>query len=162
MTGALACSAAARGAANRAAKLFGAVETLYEAVSYDESSADRGLRAQYVESARSRLDEGVWEAAFTDGKIMGLEEAIEYALSEERPATPMPQAVEPSTDRAQRRTLTHREEEIAALVARGLTNRQIASELVISERTVDHHVGSILKKLNLHSREQVATPMTEH
>ena len=43
------------------------------------------------------------------------------------------------------------------LVARRLTNRQIASELVISERTVDHQVASILKKLGLHSREQVAS-----
>jgi len=45
---------------------------------------------------------------------------------------------------------------VVALVARGLTNRQIASELSISERTVDTHVARVLKKLALHSREQVA------
>jgi DNA-binding NarL/FixJ family response regulator len=42
-----------------------------------------------------------------------------------------------------------------------LTNRQIAKELLISERTVDHHVEKILKKLNLSSREQVASCLPE-
>jgi DNA-binding CsgD family transcriptional regulator len=45
--------------------------------------------------------------------------------------------------------------EIAALVAQGLTNRQIASELSISEHTVATHVGKILKKVDLHSRSQL-------
>ena len=46
---------------------------------------------------------------------------------------------------------------MAHLVAQRLTNRQIASELVISEHTVHHHVTNLLKKLNLNSREQVAS-----
>ena len=58
-------------------------------------------------------------------------------------------------------TLTRREEEIAALLAHRLTNRQIAAELVISERTVDHHVASILKKMDLPSREKVAARLSE-
>ena len=57
--------------------------------------------------------------------------------------------------------LTRREKEVAALVAQGLTNRQIASELVLSEHTVHRHVASILKKLDLHSREQVASRLAE-
>ena len=52
--------------------------------------------------------------------------------------------------------LSRREGEVAALVARGLTNRQIATELVISERTVDGHVASILSKLDFATRAQVA------
>jgi DNA-binding NarL/FixJ family response regulator len=62
---------------------------------------------------------------------------------------------------AQQDVFTRRETEVAALVGRGLTNRQIASELVISERTVDHHVANILKKLGLHSRSEVAARMAE-
>jgi non-specific serine/threonine protein kinase len=86
---------------------------------------------------------------------MRLEEVVQYALSEEEPAQPtFPAPERPAA-------LTRREREVASLVAHRLTNRQIASELVISERTVDHHVANILKKLNVHSREQVAVPMTE-
>jgi len=50
---------------------------------------------------------------------------------------------------------------VAALVARGLTNRQIAEQLVISEWTVDTHVRHILTKLEFRSRAQVAGWMTE-
>ena len=58
-------------------------------------------------------------------------------------------------------TLTRREREVAVLVARGLSTRQIAQELVISERTVDKHVANLLKKLNLRSRNQVTARMAE-
>jgi DNA-binding NarL/FixJ family response regulator len=52
--------------------------------------------------------------------------------------------------------LTSREEEVAALVAQGLTNRQIAEELVVTRRTAENHVQNILRKLGLHSRVQLA------
>jgi DNA-binding NarL/FixJ family response regulator len=58
--------------------------------------------------------------------------------------------------------LTRREQEVAVLIARGLTNRDIARQLVISERTVDTHVGNILSKLRLTSRAQVAAWAVEH
>ncbi|WP_217920762.1 ATP-binding protein [Miltoncostaea oceani] len=52
--------------------------------------------------------------------------------------------------------LTPRQREILALVAEGLTNAQIADRLVISERTVDHHVAAVLRKLGVASRAQAA------
>jgi DNA-binding CsgD family transcriptional regulator len=52
--------------------------------------------------------------------------------------------------------LTRREREIASLFARGLTNRQIAAALHISERTDENHVQHILTKLGLHTRTQIA------
>lgn len=52
--------------------------------------------------------------------------------------------------------LTRREREIAALVGQGLTNKQIASRLVVSERTVESHVSSILRKLRMSTRSQIA------
>jgi DNA-binding NarL/FixJ family response regulator len=52
--------------------------------------------------------------------------------------------------------LTDREVEVLQLVARGLTNQDIAKALVISERTVGNHIGSILRKLRLANRTQAA------
>ena len=89
---------------------------------------------------------------------MTLEEAIEYALSgEKEPAPP----ASPTVMEEHPVTLTRREQEVAELVGRNLTNRQIAKELVLSGRTIEKHVANILKKLGLHSREQVAASMTE-
>ncbi len=53
--------------------------------------------------------------------------------------------------------LTPREREIAGLVAKALSNRQIADTLVLSERTVESHVRSILAKLGLANRTEIAT-----
>jgi len=53
-------------------------------------------------------------------------------------------------------SLTPREREVAALVARGCSNRQIAQELVISESTATLHVKNILGKLGFRSRSQIA------
>jgi DNA-binding CsgD family transcriptional regulator/tetratricopeptide (TPR) repeat protein len=52
--------------------------------------------------------------------------------------------------------LTEREREVAALIAQGKTNREIADSLVVGERTIETHVGNILSKLGFTSRAQVA------
>lgn len=52
--------------------------------------------------------------------------------------------------------LTRREVEIAELIAAGLTNREIADRLVISTKTVEHHVSHILDKLDLKGRAEIA------
>jgi DNA-binding CsgD family transcriptional regulator len=57
--------------------------------------------------------------------------------------------------------LTARESEVAALVARGLSNREIAEALTIAERTATSHVEHVLDKLGFHSRTQIATWVTE-
>ena len=112
--------------------------------------------------APTYLGEAAFEAAFAEGQAMTPEQAIEYALSkgEERepPTTlvpPTPERQQPPADQPAQR-LTPRELEVALGVGRGLTNRKIASELSISKRTVENHVGKILKKLGFSSRARIA------
>jgi len=152
----LACISETEGEAERAAKLFGAAQTLREAVGYRHSPEEDAWREPYLAAARSQLGEERWEEILAQGRAMSMEAAIEYALSEEKPVTPSsPESEQPSSDELP--SLTRREKEVAVLVARGLTNRRIARELVLSEHTVHHHVTNILKKLNLNSREQVTS-----
>jgi DNA-binding CsgD family transcriptional regulator/tetratricopeptide (TPR) repeat protein len=70
--------------------------------------------------------------------------ALGVAPARPRPAPP------------RREGLTTRETEVAELVARGLSNREIADKLFVSERTVETHVQNILRKLDCRSRTQVA------
>jgi DNA-binding CsgD family transcriptional regulator len=150
--------AAEQGQSVRAARLWGAAEALREVIGLPLSYFDlahSGYEA-HLTTARLQLDEAAWEAAWAEGRAMSFERAIEYALGTEEPALPAVPTLrkEPvgSTD-----ALTHREREVATLVARELTNRQIAEELSISEHTVATHVRNILKKLGLRSRTQIST-----
>jgi DNA-binding NarL/FixJ family response regulator len=52
--------------------------------------------------------------------------------------------------------LTPRESEVLGLVTQGLRNAEIADRLVLSERTVDHHVAAILRKLDARTRAEAS------
>ncbi|MEV4239644.1 LuxR C-terminal-related transcriptional regulator [Nocardia sp. NPDC049737] len=96
---------------------------------------------------RRRLGDRRFDAAFRRGQAMGLSAAVSYALGELPPATAHDSGM----------ALTKREREVALLVAQGLTNKQIAAKLVLSQRTAQHHVEHILSKLGFTSRTQIAT-----
>lgn len=61
-----------------------------------------------------------------------------------------------------REALTARQREVAALVARGYTNQQIAAEMVISPGTAANHVQQTLGRLGLSSRSELATWVSQH
>ena len=73
----------------------------------------------------------------------------------ERGVRGVPRGPRPST-RANPAGLTARELEVLALLARGLRNAAIADELVVSEKTVDHHVSAVLRKLDVRTRGEAA------
>ena len=71
----------------------------------------------------------------------------------------MPRGPRPST-RENPAGLTARELEVLALLVEGLRNAQIAERLVVSEKTVDHHVSAILRKLDVRTRAEAAAEAT--
>jgi DNA-binding CsgD family transcriptional regulator/tetratricopeptide (TPR) repeat protein len=158
----MASLAGARREATRAARLWGAAEVGREVTGIALPLSERAPHEPYIAAARSQLGEAAWEEALAEGRAMSLDQAAEYALSKEEldlPTTPEPEE-QPASEPVGK--LTHREQEVALLVARGLTNRQISTQLSISERTVENHVAKILSKLGLRSRAQIASWATEH
>ena len=147
-----------RGFVGRAARLWGAAEALREASGFSQPTDDKRVLEPFLKAARSRLDEAAFQAAWEEGRAMTEEQAVEYALSEEveQDAPTLVAVAEQQQSRDEpTEKLTTREHEVALLVARGLTNRQIAQELSISERTVENHIGKIFKKLGFSSRSQI-------
>jgi DNA-binding CsgD family transcriptional regulator len=140
----------------RAARLWGAAQAAREATGIALPPGDRALHEAHLVAVRLGLGQKVWEEALAEGRAMSLDEAAGYALFKKEvdlPVTPVPEEPplgDPTSE------LTRREQEVAVLVARGLTNREISAELGISERTAGNHVGRILRKLGLRSRTQVA------
>jgi non-specific serine/threonine protein kinase len=139
-------------------RLYGASEAILETVGAPlyVHAQDRALYERAVGILRSRLGEEAFEAAWSEGRAMTSEEAIEYALespksSEEAEAPPAYPA-----------GLSAREAEVLKLVAKGLTNAQIARDLFISPNSVNRHLNSIYRKLGVNSRAAATHFASEH
>jgi predicted ATPase/DNA-binding CsgD family transcriptional regulator len=133
-----------------AAVLLGVVDTL---VTESGTPLAAMLTADHdacEQEARDMLGDAPFTTAFRNGQNLRYDDALAYALEERRLSTPPPKDEDVVTP------LTRREGEIADLVAEGLSNKEIASRLVISRRTAEGHVERILTKLGFSSRAQVA------
>ncbi len=146
--------AARAGAAAPAAWLAGAADALFEATGTYLDPLDRAGYAQGLAAARARLGVGAFAAARAQGRAAPLETVIAQAQAVAADVV-CPPVAPPSP-------LSPREQEVAALVAAGLTNRRIAAALVITEGTAANHVAHVLDKLGLESRAQIATWATAH
>ncbi|WP_344495714.1 LuxR C-terminal-related transcriptional regulator [Nonomuraea monospora] len=102
--------------------------------------------------ARESLGEAVVGVLWAEGTGLTADQAVACALEGDLPEPPAVPLVPVRQDSK----LTPREQEIAELVARGLSNRGIADELVISPATVARHVANILSKLGFATRTQIA------
>lgn len=92
-----------------------------------------------------------------------MSEAVAYALEPlEQPAGGYAGGADEPPATTNQPSLSPREEEVAALITQGFTNRQIAARLVITEGTAASHVVHILRKLGFGSRAQVAAWAVEH
>lgn len=153
----LADGARGRGDAMRSVRLLAATESLRQAIGAAQPDAHRADRERIVADLRGAVGAEVFAGAWETGRASSLDEIVAEALTPNEPAAgPAPPAT------AQAGPLTRREREVAALIARGQTNRQIAATLFISERTVDTHVEHVLAKLGVSSRAQVAAWITAH
>jgi predicted ATPase/DNA-binding CsgD family transcriptional regulator len=169
----LAVIAQRRGAWEQSARLHGATEALREAIGSTEifnfSPIEQRARENAVAVARAQLGDAAFAAATAAGRAAPPEQVAAAALSAGVGPTAgaaraggVPPIPAPSLPDRERNPLTRREREVAALVARGQTDRQIAETLVITEGTVGVHLTNIFGKLDLHSRAQLAVWAAEH
>jgi predicted ATPase/DNA-binding CsgD family transcriptional regulator len=152
----LAATLAAAGSAEEALRFAGAATALRERIGAPLSVRQRGALDRRLAPALRRLSETAAEAAWQAGRSLAPERAIAEALDRE------PLGVVRSDTRKPANGLTAREREVAAMIARGLSNRAIAESLVISHGTAHRHVANILEKLDQHSRSQIAVWAIEH
>jgi predicted ATPase/DNA-binding CsgD family transcriptional regulator len=113
-----------------------------------------GARTQRFLDAAAGLGEHEVARLWAEGAAMTAADAVRFALNEE--AERAPAAAGAASASAPASALTAREHEVVALLAAGLSNRDIATELVISPATAARHVANILAKLGFSSRSQVA------
>ncbi len=143
----------------RAVRLRASAEASAEALGVVPARPMRELWDAQLEPARRALGEQGEAAAVAAGRALTLEQAADEALA----WLAAPTDNRPTADvRTGLDGLTPRECEVAALVARGFTNRQIADALVIAPRTAENHVAHICNKLGLGSRAQIAAWAVEH
>jgi non-specific serine/threonine protein kinase len=143
----------------RATRLLGAAEAQVKAREGTLEDIDRAESQRLACLLREQLEEATFNTAWAEGGAMETEQAIAYALAEPETEGPRP-AHSLTLLRAAKKQfggLTAREREAAALVAQGKSNREIARNLVVSERTVGAHISNILSKLEFTSRTQIVT-----
>jgi DNA-binding NarL/FixJ family response regulator len=151
-----------------AAQMLGAAAALRDEIGFTVAPVERPALEQAEVALRQALGGAAFEAARLRGRSRTTEQAVEHAsaLAVQIQATGSTARLgtEQSTSRtrAPESLLTAREHEVALLMASGLSNRQIAASLVISERTVHAHVARILSKLGFRSRTQVAAWVVRH
>jgi predicted ATPase/DNA-binding CsgD family transcriptional regulator len=135
-----------------AAQVAGAASALRAATGTVPWPSEKTRIGRWLEAARRKLGERAFAASWRDGESLSDSEVVAAArrFVAEALAAPVPPSAPVDMP------LTVRQYEVAELIARGLTNDQIAEVLVISPSTARAHIEHILERLDLHSRAQIA------
>jgi DNA-binding CsgD family transcriptional regulator len=144
---------AAHAKRDEAIRIAGAAEALRNTLQLPLEPMRRDLRERWLGPLRGSVDEQSISAAWAGGQYMDVDEAVAFALAVAE------QLLSPSERLG---GLTRREQDVATLVAGGLTNRQIGERLVIAERTTASHIEHILTKLGFTSRTQIGIWAVQH
>ena len=137
------------------AQLIGAAETVRTGAGARPIPILPALLAQAEQAGVAALGEAKFRAEVEAGKRLSREAAIGLAVGEPVPRAP----IRADSNGPAGGELARRESDVAQLIAKGMSNKEIGAKLFISERTVDSHVRSILNKLGFNSRAQVAAWM---
>jgi DNA-binding CsgD family transcriptional regulator/Tfp pilus assembly protein PilF len=146
--------AAAQGQPERALRMVGAVAALRESIGLVVTPAWRDRVEADLAPARRALDATAAATAVEQGRAMSLDQAISYALTTEPNSSHAIASGPTGGDGIW--PLSSRQADVARLIARGLTNRQIAAALVVTEGTAANYVQRILARLGFTSRAQIA------
>ena len=136
-----------------AARLFGAAHVIRQRMGVVRFKVwDAGYEAS-VAALRNPMGEKDFESAWVEGAVLSTEEAIAYAQrgrgERKRPATGWA-------------SLTPAERDVVRLVSEGLGNKDIATRLFVSPRTVQSHLTHVYTKLGLTSRVQLVQEAARH
>jgi ATP/maltotriose-dependent transcriptional regulator MalT len=158
----LAGAISAEGQFDRATRLLGTAEALFESIGAPLPPHCRPAHERTLDAIHARLDEETFAAAWAEGRattperaIATLERTPEQTSAESEPTGGWSSLPYPAG-------LTAREVEVLRLVAEGLTDAQVAEKLFISLRTVNAHLRSIYTKLGVGSRSAATRYAVEH
>jgi non-specific serine/threonine protein kinase len=146
--------AAGDGRLERAMVLDGAADARFTAMGAQVPSLHRASRDRWLGSARRQLGARA-RPLLEQGTKLTDEQTIAFVISDaDRPG--------PSRDEGIVEALSEREQEVAQLIASGLTNREIAARIGVAVRTVDAHSEHIRNKLGVRSRTAIVAWVIEH
>jgi predicted ATPase/class 3 adenylate cyclase/DNA-binding CsgD family transcriptional regulator len=149
-----------------AARLWGAAETLRKAIGAPIAPVNLARYERLVAAARTQLGEKVFATAWAQGRTMTPDQVLTaqgqtlgFSSCRKGERTSAPPATSKVTYPDE---LSSREVEVLRLVAQGLTDAQIAEQLIISPRTVNSHLTSIYSKIGVTSRSAATRHAFEH
>ena len=149
----LARLAAGDGNNQNVARLFGAADAVRQRIGVARFAVDQAGYDAAITSIRDALGVGAFDAARAEGAALSIEEAIAYAQrgrgERKRPTSGW-------------ESLTPTERDVVRLVSEGLANKDIATRLFISPRTVQTHLTHVYTKLDLASRVQLVQEAARH